>query len=206
MSNSIGLIPRVGLDGIFTFTGPFVIYNKYKLEVVSDRSFDYFDHNNFNVFEKIYDTNSLSIEDYNIHRTSGVRIITFRYQGIKLIDIPSIYITGLAEEDIGYRWFHLAVSLGVLPKDIDLTRVKEAVEETLLEEMGVTADIKFATSEMLGTVDVDVLDSAELVRQNAIQNASTNLKDKMYLQQQVENLRGQVDHLMNLIYDADIRP
>lgn len=206
MSDVRGLFPRVGLKGQYTFSGPFETYTGYDMEVIADKSFDYYATRGRDILSEIYEANEISEETYNQHRTVGVRIITLRYHGKLVVDIPSIYIIGIPDEDVNFKWFQFVVSLGILPKDIDLTRVKETVEEVLLEEMGITTEVLLSSSELLDKVTIEDLEINELARKNAIQNASTYLKDKMLLEQQVEDLRGQVDHLMNLIYDADIRP
>lgn len=206
MSNARGLFPRVGLKGRFTFSGPYGPKSNIEMEVIADKSFDYHTSRGRDIYSEVYKPNEISEDIFNDHRTIGVRIITLRYHGTLVIDIPSFYIKTIPDDIVGYNWFQIIASLGILPSNIDLTRVKQAVEQVLLSDMGITTTVLVSTSELSDNISIEDLETAELVRQNAITNTSTLLKDKMMLENRVADLQGQVDHLMNIIYDANIRP
>lgn len=204
MSDIRGLFPRVRLKGLFTFSAPFDSYSGIEMEVIADKTIGYYSSVGRDLLEDLYMANGLTADVFETHRTVGVRILTFRYMDSLTVDIPSFYITKIPNDVLGFKWFQFVVSLGILPETIDLTRVQESVAQVLLSDMGITTEVLLSTSEITGSVNVEDLEVQEQVRKNAVQNASTLLKDKMALEQQVENLKGQVDHLMNIIYDADI--
>lgn len=206
MSNVRGLFPRVGLKGRFTFSGPYGTKSDIEMEVIADKTFEYHVSRGRDIFSEVYQPNDISEDVFNDHRNIGVRIITLRYHGTLVIDIPSFYIKSIPDDIVGYNWFQIIASLGILPSNIDLTRVKESVEQVLLSDMGITSTVLVSTSDLSDNISLEDLETGELVRKNAITNTSTLLKDKMMLERRVADLQGQVDHLMNIIYDANIRP
>lgn len=205
MSDIRGMFPRVGLKGRFTFSGPFEEYNNLDMEVIADKSFGYYVTRGRDLLEEIYFANGLTEETFNNHRTIGVRAVTFRHHGTLIVDIPSIYITSIPDDELGFEWFQIIASLGVLPKDIDLTRVKEDVKDILLQNMGINTEVLISTSSITDNFTIEDLEVQEQVRKNAVKNTSTLLKDKMMLERRVLELETQVNDLMNIIYDADIR-
>lgn len=204
MADMRGLFPRVGLKGQFTFSGPFETHTNTEMEVIADKTFGYYATRGRDIQTEVYTANDIPPQTFEEHRTIGVRIITLRYHQTSIIDIPSIYITGIPDDVLGYKWFQMIASLGILPEGIDLTRVQESVEEVLLERMGITTEVLLSVSDVTDKMSVEDLETMEQVRKNAIANTSTYLKDKMMLERRVAELTAQVDDLMNIIYDADI--
>lgn len=204
MSDIRGMFPRVGLKGRFTFSGPFEEYNNVDMEVIADKTFGYYVTRGRDLLDELYLSNGLPEETFNEHRTIGVRVITFRHHGTLVIDIPSSYITSIPDDDLGFLWFQVIASLGILPKSIDLTRVQQDIKDVLKENMGIETEVLVSSSDVTGNYTVEDLEVQELVRQNAVKNASTLLKDKAMLQKRVEELEAQIHDLMNIIYDANV--
>lgn len=204
MTDVRGLFPRVGLKGRFTFSGPYESHNNLDMEVIADKTFGYYVTRGRDLLDEIYLSNGLTEETFNDHRTTGVRVITFRHHGTLVLDIPSIYIQTIPDDGLGYKWFQFVASLGILPETIDLTRVKEDVENVLKENMGITTEVLITTSMVLDNYSIHDLEIQEQVRKNAVTNSSTLLKDKMMLERRVAELETQVSDLMNIIYDADV--
>lgn len=197
---SIGKLPRIGLKGQFTFTGPFEVYSGYIMEVLADKTIDYYATVDRDVATEVYKSNEIDLDTFKTHSEAGVRIITLRYHDRMIVDVPSVYIESIPDEDLGYRWFQMIASLGILPSDIDLTRVQQVIEEALLEYMGIETDVMFSASDVSDKMSLEDIETAEEIRKNAVANSSTFLKDKMMLEKEAENLRGQVDLLMKMIY------
>lgn len=174
------------------------------MEVIADKSYGYYVTRGRDLLDELYVSNGLTEELFNDHRTIGVRVITFRHHGTLVVDIPSIYVTGIPNDELGFKWFQFVVSLGILPEHIDLTRVKEDVKDILYQNMGIETEVLISTSGVSDNYALADLEVQEQVRKNAVQNTSTLLKDKMMLERRVLELETQVDDLMNIIYDSDV--
>lgn len=151
-------IPALFTKGAFSFSAPFDKdqYQKKILEVTAVRTLDEIYKNEEDPLNTIYLPFDMTEDDYNEDFQQKVPIISFKTNGSQLYYIPADRIIGLpVVNGVKYKNIMLTVSLGEMPVDYALDRVKNDVKDVLMDSLGIISEpvIVDASAEFLKTED-----------------------------------------------------
>lgn len=136
-------IPALFTKGAFTFSAPFNKdqYQKKILEVTAIRTLDEIYKNEEDPLNTIYLPVGMTEDDYNEDFETKVPIISFKTNGSQLYYIPADRIVGLPIiNGVKYKNLMLTVSLGEMPVDYALDRVKNDIKDVLMDSLGIISE------------------------------------------------------------------
>jgi hypothetical protein len=134
------ILPPLGATGLYRLKAPFdsallegVAYTCESVRSIQDITSDGID-----VYAAYYQPYQLSQDDYNADVSNGARIVTLVASIGNKVNVPSTYIQGLPDiNGVPYLGMMVALDLAVLPTNIDLTQLKQRLESTVMEVLGV---------------------------------------------------------------------
>ncbi len=154
------LIPTINSKGMFVFSEPFntSISQNQTYTVVAIRSLTELYNSNEQPYETIYKPVGLTEADFKANVDSNIPIVIFSTSGGQLFYVPCDRILSMPDiSGVQYIEKVIAISLGGLPVDYDLTLAKTHIEEIVYNTVGVHSVEKIvpASAVMLYTEDQD---------------------------------------------------
>lgn len=196
----IGLLPPLGVRGSFTLQVPFVIGQDFIYTCSAHRTLQQMIESKLDPLQTVYLANGLTEQDYLIALKGDVVIVTLSSINRPSINVPSSHILGYDNGSyVPHQVLVVTAMLGVFPVSYDATRIKEAVETSLQEFVGVEVEpviVTLATEQAITQAEAD---AAELARQAAMTYTSTTLKDKDEVLVELERLRIENAKLISLL-------
>ena len=128
------------MGGSFTVKPPFdsVVYSQVFYRVIAIESIRGLISRSFAVKEEIYDANGIPEEYYLGDLESDVAVLTLQNSAEDNVLIPMSFVLTVPQADgVIYSSIMLGVTLGAMPVNQDLTRVKGMITDLVLSELGV---------------------------------------------------------------------
>ncbi len=200
---STGIFPPMGVTGSFTLKEPFTVDLNLNYTVRAIRSFADLQRAKLDPVTLVYAPVGLTDVDYNIDLRTLARIYTLTsVDGDDTVHVPSSYILSYPRPNENtHQWFHAVVSLGILPNNFELTRIKEAIGTEVSKYVGVDCEVNIATSEVLEQITDEQAILLEEARIAAIAYGSTLYKDKLELELKLEAAYAQINDLIGIVQD-----
>lgn len=142
-------VPQINTKGIFKLTNPFndKLTAKVPYSCISVRSIQDMLLSKIDVVKSIYIDNGLTKQDYENDLKNGVLIVTLRSDTGKTVVVPASYIAGYPQlGGVPYVPFILGVNLGNLPKNIDISLLKDKINSVVMEYLGVASQCQLVVS------------------------------------------------------------
>lgn len=143
--------------GKFTFKDPvnLAINEKMEYKVVAIRSIKELVDTGDDPFNTIYVPLGITEDKFREDVKNNINIIVLtNTSGNTYSYIPSSYIS-TAPDSSGYKYADtlLAVNLGKIPLDLDLTNLKEEIRDLILAKTGLTTEVKHINTSAIELVD-----------------------------------------------------
>ena len=171
------VLPAIGTKGVFTFAPPFdtKINNALEYTVSSMELLSSIYNDGRKPFDTIYKMATMTEEDYAEDIKDNVFIVAFTSSGCETFYVPSDRIKSSRRTD-GYTFVGkaLAISLGNVPLDLDLSALKSILTDTVYDAIGIRASIQ----EVLTSAGFKV--SEEEYRAYMLKLANAKKVDKSY--------------------------
>ena len=145
---AIEILPQINASGSFTLNDPLSSYVSPDIfyTVIAIRKIEEIEMLGIDVFDTYYKPINLSDTDFNRDHNGNISIITLKSSSGELKHIPSYYLKSFPSGNgVVYSVVALAVELGALPVDFDLSHLENKVKELTISEIGVTPRIRTLT-------------------------------------------------------------
>lgn len=200
-----GLVPQVGVKGVFTVEEPFTISSEVEYHVAATRTFEELLAQKFDVMNNVYLPVGLTKNDYDRDVFNNAVIIYLVSGSSKSIYIPSTYITGYPDVDaVPYSNILLSAELGPLADAYDLEPVKQIVVEALTSKLGITANVQFARISTVGVISRAQHEAMMAARQGLITDSDTDYAKRLEAEARAQVLYDENQALKQLLIDNGI--
>lgn len=191
MANGVRITPVINCKGLFEVEKPFRLNPKKVYEVVAIREFADLWVEHVDVKELYYLRNGLSEDIYNRDVKLGAAIITLKGED-GIFYIPDTYIVKFPELGIAdYHHAILSISLGAVPRRLNLDGVKAEIAQVVSKLLGVTPEVRVHVGE---TKDAITRQQAAKLEQIRLGNISVDnshaLKNRRLERERVEAIRA----------------
>lgn len=135
-----GTIPPINTKGKFTFKEPFnqKIFENHEYNVESIRSLVELYNSDEKPFDTIYKAVGLTEDDFKNDIDNQVVIVVFKTGGGEYFYVPANRILSMPQvHGAKYQELTVAIPLGMIPLDYDLTLLKDNLKETVYATIGV---------------------------------------------------------------------
>lgn len=135
-----GIIPPINSKGKFTFKEPYntKIYENHEYVVESVRSLTELYNSDEKPFDTIYKAIGLTESDFKNDIDDQVSIVVFKTNGGEYFYVPANRILSMPQvHGAKYQELTVALPLGLIPLDYDLTLLKDNLKETVQNTLGV---------------------------------------------------------------------
>jgi len=137
------VIPYINARGKFTFGAPYdTAYDMDQEYVVSSvHVIKELEDNGYDVLTYVYKNHGLDESDYGSDLDNNVPIITLRSTGNTYIYVPADKIIAIPDiTGVKYQDKILAVRLGYIPVNMDLTTASDIIKNTILNYTGLVVE------------------------------------------------------------------
>jgi len=150
------LTPPLLVSGVFQLKPPFVVSAKTAYTVVAIRSFSEILSRGTDPMVLVYTPASLGPQHYQKDVEDGAMIVTLRSAQGEQIYVPDTYILSYPNMgDVNYAQTIVALSLGPLPVNTDLSALMADMVSLAKTSVGVDAKVRLARSTIIETVSSD---------------------------------------------------
>lgn len=135
-----GIIPPINTKGKFTFKEPYntKIFENHEYQVESIRSLVELYNSDEKPFDTIYKAVGLNEDDFKSDIDDQVSIVVFKTGGGEYFYVPANRILSMPQvHGAKYQEITIAIPLGLIPLDYDLTLLKDSLAETVNNTIGV---------------------------------------------------------------------
>lgn len=142
-------VPKIKAKGIYRLSEPFAskLADRVPYTCISVRSIEDMLLSKIDVLEAVYTKNNLPKSTYEADLKNGALIVTLQSDTGKAVIVPTTYITGYPElGGVNYVPFILALNLGYLPKNIDVTHLTDKLKSDVMDYIGVTSSATLVVS------------------------------------------------------------
>lgn len=171
------MIPPINVSGIFTLASPFntQVTPGTVYKCIAIREFPDILKKGEDPFVLYYHPNGLSEQDYTNDYNAGEAIVTLRSAGGQFIYVPTSRILSYPNQaGVRYTGIALAVRLGPIPDNLDLSVVVQKISDDVRDYFGITPQIqKVAYTESVNKSAADAA-TLEAARQAAITQTQTD--------------------------------
>lgn len=167
-NNPRKVTPTMKSKGFFDVRSPFTLNRKKVYEVVAIREFPDLWAEHVNVFEKYYEPEGLTEEDYNRDIGLGASIVSLKSEE-GILFVPDTYI--VSYPDLGVADYHhvvLGVSLGPIDRNKNLKGVMDDIKELVSTFLGVKPEVTLHIAPMKEAITNKEAKQLEQVRKGHI--------------------------------------
>lgn len=164
--------PAVGTKGSFSFQSPFdsILFSNQEYEVKSIRSLKELYDSEEDPYTNIYAANNLTEQDFETDLNNDIPIIVLANDANQYYYVPATKLSSLPKlTGVKYQEVMLAINLGYLPVDTDITSTKMDIESVVSEKIGVKSNM-----EIIKTSAVQLVDEAKDVEYTKLREANMN--------------------------------
>lgn len=139
----MAFIPSVGLKGVYRFSPPFDrIWDECFATCQGHRTIQSYIAERIDPYLEIYKPYDIDEATFTQEKNNNVTIAIFQAESGGWFLIPTTYIVGPPETDgVIYQAKALAISVGVIPANKDLTGIKQLISDILKDTLGITPSI-----------------------------------------------------------------
>ncbi|MNU19580.1 hypothetical protein D3C71_78100 [compost metagenome] len=173
---NLNLIPAISTRGLYTLAAPFdqQVLAAVPYTCVAVRKLEDIVASGADPKAVYYDANDIDDARYQQDLDAGVCIVSLQAAEGSWIYVPSSFITVMPDQGgIPYRSLVLAVPLGAVPDALDLSYIKTQLAALVLDNLGVTVEVKEVAVSPPGNLSQSEHDTLEAARQANITNRTT---------------------------------
>jgi hypothetical protein len=198
----MNIVPFIGSRGVFTLTAPFntiltanTPYTCQAIRTLSDIVAEGGDP-----YTTYYQANNIPKSKYQSDLADGVAIISLQSDGGVWAYVPSSYIASYPMTNgVKYRAMVIAVSLGTVPDDLDLSGLESDLADYASNMIGVKAAAKTMAVTDAQLVDHDTYKSLEAIRTSRITNNTSLSLQNAELKNENATLQNRIKQLSDFI-------
>jgi len=138
------LIPPINSKGIFNFAPPFdtLIKNQKELKVTAVREILELESSEEKPYNTIYVPVGLTATDFKNDVDNNVPIVVLVTEGKEYIYVPANRILSMPDiSGVKYQELIVAISLGTIPTNYDLTLVKDMIKNDIYDVTGINSTV-----------------------------------------------------------------
>lgn len=163
------LVPPIGSKGFFRFAPPFdtLVKNNQEYTVQAVRSLVELDKSEERPYDTIYIPVGLSASEFNSDLNQDVPVVVFTTSGKEFFYVPANKILSIPKiNGVTYQERVLAISLGNIPVDMDLTIIKDTIVNDVKDIVGVNSTVNEVLASAVAVIPVDEAKMYEKLREN----------------------------------------
>ena len=164
------LVPPVGSKGFFKFAPPFdtLVKDNQEYTVQAVRSLLELEKSEEKPYDTIYVPVGLSDSDFKNDVTNDVPIVIFVTSGKEFFYVPSNRVLSIPKiNGVTYQEKVLAISLGNIPTDLDLTLIKDTIINDVRDIVGVHSTVNEILASAVAVISVNKDKEFKLLRTNS---------------------------------------
>ena len=189
---------KVGTTGKYTLKKPWManpdmVYKCYRIGTINDHITEL----HVDVLNDVYIANGLSENEYKIALDEGIRLVTLSGYKIDPITVPENYILNYPDSNyIPYPRSIITVDLGLIPHDIPIKELMEAIQAVVSEQINIDSELKYHQTDVGKFISYGDHLEMEAARLSGITPART-------LWQRVRDLEIQNDALSTAVRELE---
>lgn len=191
MTNTI--LPQVNSSGKFTLQQPFneLLIPDIDYTCIAIRKLEELNLKGIDVYEKFYKPYGLDQKKFDDDYESNASIITLKSSSGDLKSFPSSYLISFPSSG-GYLYSNLAIAieLGAVPVDMDITFILNHIEEFIRDTMGVVKKANIIQISQVISVSEENHKRYEEARKALINNSPTDRAKVISLKEENNNLKN----------------
>lgn len=192
--------PPLHARGLYQLAAPWSLTAGKVYECVAIRDFADFVEKGRDPFTLYYNPRGLSQAVYEADKAAGANIITLVCDDEPVIYVPDTYILAYPNMgNVAYNNVVLSINLGAVPDFLDLEFLKDQIVGVVTDVIGVTGEVKEHIAPSTGVVTQEEHDVAEVARQAAIANRTTDRAKLIEAQITIDALRVAVANLEAIV-------
>lgn len=164
------LVPPINGKGLFKFAPPFdsLINTKQELTVNSVRSLVELADSEETPLDTIYKSIGLTEAEFQSDLDNDVPIVVFVTEGKEYIYVPANRVLSIPKiNGVKYQEKIIAISLGNIPIDLDLTLITDTIKNDVRDIIGVESEPKIVLGSAVAVIDIDEHNQYEALRTNS---------------------------------------
>ena len=170
-------IPAVGVSGIYTLLPPFntALTENLSYTCTAVRRLGDIIAAGGNPLNEYYLTKTLTAEIYKQDVANDVCIVSLQSPGGQMVFVPSSYIKSYP--DIGgvpYSVIAMAINLGAIPTDMDLTYISSQVVDLVKDTIGIDSEVNLVEIASPSLLTYDDSKALEIARKAKIATTMTD--------------------------------
>jgi hypothetical protein len=183
--------PPIGSEGLFQLRLPFTVNPNLSYRVGGLEEFSELTGRGFDVFKEVYDKAGLTQQNYQDDLAAGAVLVTLTNVSVKPVFVPDTYVDSYPNMGVvAHNWVVATASCGMLPATYDTTRLTQAIQQAVADDIGVSPTVTIAVAPTTDAVTQTQAAAASAARLAAIKNNSTPYAQILKLQEQVTTLQN----------------
>lgn len=157
---SAHLTPAIGMRGAFSFREPFTGYTDVVLRVEGLRKVLSYAQDNVDIYALLYEVYKIGQHEYEEDLKDNVNVVYFSTSNNTTVMVPESFIVSSVRQDgFPYTEMSMVINFGALPPDVHLGSLTDVFKRSVLQYVGVEADIEYVATgwETLFTIGEHVL-------------------------------------------------
>lgn len=201
------LTPTVGTRGVFGVAQPFVVGAAVEYRVSAVERFSKILGNGVDLYQELYVPNQIPEDKFNEDLTADACLITLQPEYGAPIVVPDTYITTFPRNDnLKYRRLILAVDLGPIPGNLDVSYLQQTMAASASDVIGIEPKVDLVEIPLDDTVTPEQHDVNEATRKAKIKARTTIYAENVTLRQQNQSLLDTQKRLIQLLEQNGINP
>lgn len=201
------LTPAVGLRGVFGVSAPFVVGAGVEYRVSAVERFTKIMGDGDDLFQELYAKNQIPEDKFNEDVAADACLVTLQPEYGTPIVVPDTYITTYPRNDLyRYRRLILAVDMGPIPNNLDVSYLQQTFATAASDLIGVDAKVDLVEIPQEDSVTPEQHDINEATRKSKIKTRTTVYAEAETLRQQNQNLMDTQKRLIQLLEQNGINP
>lgn len=195
-------IPNIGVKGLFNLLTPFdtLLLPNIAYECVAVRRLSDIIGAGGDPFADYYAPYDLDDTVYKADVEAGVSIVSLQADKNNIVYVPNTYINGFPNiGGIPYTTLALAINLGAVPDKLDLSYIKTKIAASVLESIGIEADVRTVAISMPTLLSVGDSAALEAARQARITTVTTDYAKYLEADTLLQAARQQIAELEDFI-------
>jgi len=200
------IVPPIGSKGLFLLRIPFVANPSIIYHVGAIRSFEELISRGIDPVKLVYTPAGLTDASYAEDAAAGALILTLLSDTLKPLYVPTTYVDSYPNMGVvPHSWLVATVDCGILPDTYDTTRLTQAIQRAVSEDIGVGSTVFIARAPTTDAITQDQYVQNLAARNAAIKNRTTDFVLLQTARSDIANLTQSNQALVDLVQQLQAR-
>lgn len=185
--------PSINTGGLFTLTTPFKVKPNTDYRVIALRNYSEMLSEYVDIYETFYKPKSIGEDIYKEDLSVEATMVTLVSEYGEILHVPDTFIAKFPDNNIADIVHVVAsISLGPLPRNMDLSHLKQSIAEVASAVIGKEATVKLHTGPVSKSLTIEESNAIEKSRRAQVSNRDTAYSKVAKLEGVNQSLRNHI--------------